>query len=125
MTLRKLAGMSAAFGTLAGFDALGGVVARSTHLPIPGTVLGLLGLLGALLALGRVPAPMEELARLLMDHLSLLYIPAAVGAVGYASLVRRDAWPIAAALTGSAFVGLVVTGWTFQLVDRHLGRDAR
>ncbi len=125
MTARKLALMSVAFGVLAGLDAAGGAIARATHVPVPGTVIGLLLLLGGFTALGGVPAPMEELARLLIGHLNLLYIPAAVGVVAYASLVRRDAWPIVVALVGSAIVGLAVTGWTFQIVERRAagGRD--
>ncbi len=122
MTARKLALMSVAFGVLAGLDAAGGAIARAAHVPVPGTVIGILLLLCGFTALGGVPAPMEDLARLLISHLNLLYIPAAVGVVAYASLVRRDAWPIVVALVGSAIVGLAVTGWTFQIVDRRAAR---
>jgi holin-like protein len=114
--------MVPAFAVLVALDMAGGTMARAAHVPVPGTVLGLLALFGGLIVLGRVPAPLEELARLLFDHLNLLYIPAAVGVVAYAALVKRDAWPIAAALLASAVVGLVVAGWTFQLVDRRFGK---
>jgi holin-like protein len=122
MTARRLAGVLVAFGVLVGLDAAGSALARAAHVPVPGTVVGLLGLLGGLVAVGRVPAPMDDVSRFLIGHLNLLYIPAAVGVVAYASLVRRDAWPITAALVGSAVVGLVVSGWTFQIVDRRIGR---
>jgi holin-like protein len=127
MNPRRLLDLAAAFAVLWAFDAMGGVVVRAAHVPIPGTVVGILGLLGAFLARGGVPGPMEDLARFLIGHLNLLYIPAAVGVVAYASLVRRDASPIGVALVGSAVIGLVVTGWTFQIVDRRAGRgrDAR
>ena len=118
---RRVAGMVPAFALLVALDMAGGVIARAAHVPVPGTVLGLLALFGGLIVLGRVPAALEDLARLLFDHLNLLYIPAAVGVVAYAALVKRDAWPIAAALLASAVVGLVVAGWTFQLVDRRSG----
>jgi holin-like protein len=120
--VRKIAGMALAFAVLVALDMAGAVVARAAHVPTPGTVVGLLALFGGLIVLGRVPAPMEELARLLFDHLNLLYIPAAVGVVAYGALVRRDAWPIAAALAVSGVVGLLVAGWTFQAVDRRFGR---
>jgi holin-like protein len=119
MTVRRIAEMTVAFGVLVGLDALGGIAARAAHLPVPGTVLGLLALFVGLILLGRVPAPLEELARLLFDHLNLLYIPAAVGVMAYGALVRRDAWPITAALVVSGVIGLVVVGWTFQIVDRR------
>ncbi len=133
MNSRKLLELAVAFAVLWAFDALGGAIVRAAHVPIPGTVVGILGLLGAFLVRGGVPEPMEELARFLIGHLNLLYIPAAVGVVAYASLVRHDASPIVAALVGSAIIGLVVTGWTFQVVDRRAGqagqagqgRDAR
>jgi holin-like protein len=114
--------MAVAFAVLVALDGAGGALARAVHAPIPGTVLGLLALFAGLMALGRVPAPMEELARLLFDHLNLLYIPAAVAVMAYGGLVRRDALPIVVALLASGVVGLVVAGWTFQLVDRRLRR---
>ncbi len=117
----RLMGMALAFAALVGFDLAGEAAARAAHLPVPGTVIGLLALFAALVALGRVPAPLEDLAQLVFDHLNLLYIPAAVGVVAYASLVRRDALPITAALVASGVVGLLVAGWTFQAVDRRLG----
>lgn len=119
---RRTAGMAAAFAALVAFDTGGRALARAAHVPVPGTVLGLLALFAGLIVLGRVPEPLEALARLLFDHLNLLYIPAAVAVVAYGALVRRDAWPIAAALLASGVVGLVVAGWTFQLVDRRSGR---
>jgi holin-like protein len=119
---RRVVEFAVAFAALWALDAGGAALGRALHVPVPGTVIGIVALFGGFVALGRVPGAMEELARLLLGHLSLLYIPAAVGVVGYASLVRRDAWPIVAALVGSALVGLVVTGWTFQAVDRRTGR---
>jgi holin-like protein len=113
--------MTSAVAVLVGLDMAGGAIVRAAHVPVPGTVLGLLVLFGGLIVLGRVPAPLEELARLFFDHLNLLYIPAAVGVMAYGALVRRDAWPIAVALLVSAVVGLVVAGWTFQIVDRRSG----
>lgn len=119
---RRLADFAVAFAVLWALDAGGAALGRAAHLPVPGTVIGIVGLFAGFVALRRVPSPMEELSRLLLAHLSLLYIPAAVGVVAYASLVRRDAWPIVAALVGSALVGLAVTAWTFQFVDRRSGR---
>src|SRR5258708_36921805 len=95
--VRRIAGMAVAFAVIVALDAAGRGVARASHAPIPGTVLGLLALLGGLVVLRRVPAPRGELARLFFGHLNLLYIPAAVAVVAYGALVRRDAWPIAAA----------------------------
>lgn len=117
--------MTVAFALLVALDMAGGAIARAVHVPVPGTVVGLLALFGGLVVMGRVPAPLEELARLLFEHLNLLYIPAAVGVMAYGALVRRDALPIAVALLASGVVGLVVAGWTFQLADRHVGRRSR
>jgi holin-like protein len=119
---RHLAGLLAAFAVLVGLDMAGAAMARALRVPVPGTVVGLLVLFGGLLVLGRVPGPLEKVAALLFDHLNLLYIPAAVGVMAYGALVRRDAWPIAVALLASGVVGLLVAGWTFQLVDRRFGR---
>lgn len=104
-------------------DTLGRTGARLLHLPVPGTVIGILLLLAALVAIGRVPAPLAKTAELALSHLNLLYIPAAVGVVAYTSLLGKDAVAIAVALVVSAFVGMMVAGWTFQLVARK--RDDR
>ena len=60
---------------------LGELIARAAALPVPGPVLGLAFLLAALLARGGPDDSLAGVANGLLQHLSLLFVPAAVGLV--------------------------------------------
>jgi holin-like protein len=86
----------------------GELLARATGLPLPGPVLGLLGLL-ALLAWAPLRAPVAAAAEPLMTHLSLLFVPVGVGVVVHLSLLAEHVVGIALALVLSTLVGMAVT----------------
>lgn len=100
----------------------GGLLSSFLHLPVPGPVVGILVLLGVLAALGKVPLLLRETAEFMIGHLNLFYIPAGVGVMAYAALVRQDWLPIVAALFGSTFLALIVGSLVFQWVARRTGR---
>jgi len=118
--LEWLAGLAA----LAGASLAGDALSRATHAPIPGTVLGLLLLLGALALLGGVPRGLAAPARWLISHMNLFYVPAAVGVTVYARLLYRDVWPIAAALLFGTWLAMAVAALTYRAVARALGERA-
>ncbi|GGJ64219.1 CidA/LrgA family protein [Deinococcus aquiradiocola] len=100
-------------GLLCGFAALGQGAATVLHLPLPGSVLGLILLLLAL-SLRWVRLEWVELAADgLLGLLSLLFVPAAVGVVEYLGAWR--AWPgwllvmAAGVLIGGAVAGLLAS----------------
>lgn len=80
------------------------------RLPLPGNVVGLL-LLFAALHLGVLPLRAVEAAGgLLLRHLSLLFIPYAVGIGEFAPYIAAHGIAMAAVLVLSAGVGFAVTG---------------
>jgi holin-like protein len=89
-------------------QSAGELLSRATGLPLPGPVLGLLGL-WALLAWAPVRAPVAAAAEPLMTHLSLLFVPVGVGVVVHLSLLAEHGAGIALALVLSTLVGLAVT----------------
>lgn len=105
------------------FQLLGELVVALTGLPVPGPVVGMLGLFIWL----RWRKPGEDSALLragsgLLRHLQLLFVPAGVGVTVYVSDLA-DAWlPITIAMFGSWLVALVVVGWGAVLLERLLGR---
>ncbi|HAC60084.1 MAG TPA: hypothetical protein DCF73_17250 [Rhodobiaceae bacterium] len=99
-------------------DSAGRLLSWSLGLPVPGTVLGILMLLGALVALRRIPAPLGRVADFLLAHLNFFYIPAGVGVMTYAALLAEDLWPIVVALFASTFFAMIAAGLTFRLVAR-------
>lgn len=76
--------MFASFAILLVFQCLGEGIVFIFGLPIPGPVAGMLLLLGALLAWPRLQSLVEEGARQLLSHLSLLFVPAGAGIVAAA-----------------------------------------
>ena len=104
--------------------SLGGTaLARFTHLPIPGAVLGLIMMLGALALYGHVPRGLGVAARCLIRHLNLFYIPAAVGISAYTRLLYKDLWPIVAALLLGTWLALAAAAFTYRAVARRLERS--
>jgi putative effector of murein hydrolase LrgA (UPF0299 family) len=103
---------------LLGLQLAGEVLVRLLGLPLPGPVVGMVLLFLVLAALGRVPAPLEQTARGLLQHLSLLFVPAGVGVISYLPLVAREWLPIGVALVGSTLITIAVTG----LIMSRLGR---
>ena len=70
--------------------------------------------------------PGEEMRRTagtLLQHLSLLFIPAGTGVVLYGELLAREWLPLAAALAGSTFLAIAVTALVLKALMR--AQDAR
>jgi holin-like protein len=114
LSARAALHLAAGFLVLVAGQLLGGWIARATHLPVPGPVLGLV-LLAASIELGLVPERLvSPAADLLLRHLSLLYVPAGAALLLYWQLVRREWLPIVAGGVASTLAVLVVTGVIMQ-----------
>lgn len=102
------------------FQLVGEVIAQAFALPIPGPVVGM-GLFFAALALPRVPAErMREPAQNLLQHLSLLFVPAGVGVMLHYKRVAAEWLPIVVALVLSTVLAIVVTAITTRWLARLL-----
>ena len=91
---------------------------RATHLPVPGSVVGLLVL--ALLIETRI-LPLElvrSAAELLVRHLALLYVPAGVALLAWWGAVRHDLVAISVAALASLVGVLLVVGHVVQRLER-------
>jgi putative effector of murein hydrolase LrgA (UPF0299 family) len=109
----------------------GEVVVRGFALPMPGPVVGLMLLLGLLLArdrfagLARGPLQqggVETVSKNMLAHLSLLFVPAGVGVVQKLDLVAEHGLAIVAVLALSVVIALLVTVATFLLASRLMAR---
>jgi putative effector of murein hydrolase LrgA (UPF0299 family) len=119
--------MIAGIAVILACQLVGEVVARGLGLPVPGPVLGMALLFGVLVIAGRV-APVQAgvagaipVGRVLLAHLSLLFVPAGVGVVGNLDVLAAEAGVIAVALVVSTVATLVVSVVTFRLVARLMG----
>jgi holin-like protein len=88
------------------------------HLPLPGSVLGML-LLFALLSAGILKEEWLSLgANPLLKHLSFFFIPIAVELMDWGELFTQKGHLLFLPLVISALVALVVTGGMFQLLTK-------
>lgn len=91
---------------------------RTTHLPVPGSVVGLVAL-GTLIELRVIPLELvRSAAELLVRHLALLYVPAGVALLVYWGAVRHDLVAITIAALASLVAVLLVVGHTVQRLER-------
>jgi holin-like protein len=109
---------------LTGCELLGEFIRAACHLPVPGPVIGMFLLAGALgvriklTGASRTPIPLKTAAETLIANMGLLFVPAGVGIIAESDLIRKEWIPISIALVGSTMLSLVVTG----LVMHHLMR---
>ena len=112
-----------AFLALVACNMAGGFIARETGIPVPGTVIGILIMLVALLILRRVPEALRSTSVFLLSHLNLFYVPAGVGVMGYLALVAHDLWPIVITMFASTFLATIAAALAFQWVVRAMGKS--
>jgi len=105
---RATADLVLGFTVLLLCQLVGDITSRIDGLPVPGPVIGMLVLLFVLGARGDQPAIVAASDRLLA-HLSLLFVPAGVGATQYLGLLARDWLPIAVALLACTPLTILVT----------------
>lgn len=97
---------------------LGEGLARSLGLPVPGPVVGML-LLAALLTWPRVRPPLEAASALLLQHLSLLFVPVGVGVMAHLDLLQALGLRLLLVIVVSTWIGLAVTAWVLHRMLRQ------
>jgi holin-like protein len=126
------AAMIGAFLVLITCELVGEIVRGALDLPIPGPVIGMFLLASVLVVRDRLDRPatpeaLDRTAGALISHMGLLFVPAGVGIIAQAGLLRSQWLPIVAGLVGSTVLGLAVTGlvmhWTNRPRDQTHSRE--
>ena len=113
--------MLIALATLLGCELLGELLRGALHLPVPGPVIGMFILTvwlvrrqraGAQGAQTQTPVltPLDRTAGILLEYMGLLFVPAGVGIIGEATLLRQEWLPILGGIIGSTVLSLGLTG---------------
>lgn len=100
------------------FQLFGHITVVLVGLPIPSPVMGLVYLFGFLLIKGHIPAPLQQVASVLLPLLPLFLIPASAGIVEHGDLLKDDALAITLALLVSLIVSILVTPYLFLFFAR-------
>jgi holin-like protein len=108
--------MIAALTQLLVFQLLGEVIARWLSLPVPGPVLGMLFLFLALLLRGGPDHELQGTSQNLLQHLSLLFVPAGVGIMVHLSRVADEWLPLLLSLLISTALTLAVTALVMKML---------
>lgn len=114
--------MIAAFAVLLLFQLAGEILVQLSGVPVPGPVLGMVLLFVALLLRGSVPRVLRVTGQTLLEHLSLLFIPAGVGILLHIQRVADEWFAILVALLLSTLLSLAVTALIMAAVIRFIKR---
>lgn len=102
---------------------LGQVIVGLFDLPLPPSVVGLI-LLFLALQVGLVKlATIEKLAKVLMDYLVLLVVPACISIIQYLDIIRDDFWVLVIGVSASTILVLLTSAgsytWLRKLQKSH------
>lgn len=100
------------------FQLAGEVIARGLALPVPGPVLGMLFLFVALMLRGGPERELQTTSKNLLQHLSLLFVPAGTGIMVHLHRVADEWLPLVLSLLISTLATLVVTALVMKLCQR-------
>ncbi len=112
------------FGILCALYWAGGLAARLTGLPVPGSVLGLVALLVLLRTRVLLPRHVEGAADFLVRIMPVLFLPITSGIVANAGPVADHLAGFLAITTVSTVIVFAATGRTAQAVIRRQRRAA-
>ncbi|MCL2523826.1 MAG: CidA/LrgA family protein [Betaproteobacteria bacterium] len=98
---------------------LGEAAVHILALPIPSAVLGMLLLWFWLLTGLPVPKKLETLVRGILNYLTLLFIPAAVGIIEHKQRIVSDGWWLLLVLVFSTLLGIAAAAWVMRWLEKH------
>ncbi|MBC7144477.1 MAG: CidA/LrgA family protein [Thioclava marina] len=99
----------------------GEILSRALMLPLPGPVLGMIFLLVLMSVSEKIREVIRPVALFILQHLSLLFVPAGVGVVAHLDALREHGLGLAVALIGSTMLAIVVGAAVFAAVAKLTG----
>lgn len=100
------------------YSVIGEGVRMFFHLPVPGSIIGILLLFLSFQTKLLKPTAIEDTANFLLNHLTILFVPAGVGLMQYYGAIKYT-WPILlGAVVVCSLVSLVAVGKTAEFVER-------
>ena len=114
--------MLAALTWLLLYQLTGEILVHVLDLPVPGPVIGMALLFLTLVIRGYgerpIPRALQQTANTLLQHLSLLFVPAGTGVMLYLQLIMDEWLPISVALIISTIGGMTVTALILRALTR-------
>ena len=110
--------MLSAITQLLVFQLIGEVLARGLNLAVPGPVLGMVLLFLALWLRGGAGSQLQSTSQTLLQHLSLLFVPAGTGIMVHLHRVADEWLALLLSLLVSTLATLVVTALVMKFFQR-------
>ena len=101
------------------FQLAGEVISHLLKLPVPGPVIGFILLLLALAIRRSVPAELRTTATGMLQHFSLMFVPAGVGIMVHLARLRDEWLPIVVALVVSTVLTIACTALVMHWLMRR------
>jgi holin-like protein len=115
--------MIPALATLLVFQLIGEALVRTLALPMPGPVVGMALLLLTLVLRPSLLALIKPTTQTLLQHFSLLFVPAGVGVMLHLQRLGDEALAIGVALVISTWVGLASAALTMAWLMKRIEPD--
>jgi holin-like protein len=114
--------MLAALTWLLLYQLTGEILVHVLDIPVPGPVIGMALLFLTLVIRGYgerpIPRALQQTANTLLQHLSLLFVPAGTGVMLYLQLIMDEWLPISVALIISTIGGMTITALILRALTR-------
>lgn len=105
---------------LLSLQILGEVIAFAFSLPIPGPVIGMVLMLLALILKDDLIDRIRPTASVLLAHLALLFVPAAVGVIQYVDRIQQEWVGIVLIIVLGTAITMVITAVCVQWIMKLL-----
>jgi holin-like protein len=108
-----------------GFYCLGELTHQYLHLPIPGSVIGMILLFLYLIFQADISDSLQRNSQLLIKILPLLLIPSSAGVITCISLLEKEGIAIAATLSISIVFSIILSAWILSLLSQRYNPNSR
>lgn len=115
--------MIGTFSLLLLYQLAGELIVRAFGWPFPGPVIGMSLLFITILLRGTVSHELRSGTGALLQHLSLMFVPAGAGVMLHLQRIADEWLPITVALLGSTFIGLAVTGLVIRVMTGDSNKE--
>lgn len=106
-----------------GCQLIGELTVRALDLPVPGPVIGMVLLFLFLMVRGHVPKDLASVADGILNHLSLLFVPAGVGVMLHFGLLGDDWLAIGTALIISTMLTIATTALLMAWLNKPVRKS--
>lgn len=105
------------------FSFIGEAVSTLLHLPIPGSIIGLILLFIALETKIIRLRHIDTVGNFLLSNMTILFLPAAVGIMKRFNDIKSYLLPITLITLGAIFLNILVIGFVVQFIKKRFEGD--